>query len=223
MSQAECGHRSCLARDTSCAFDGRDQGSHRRGTAHDDAEGCHHWSTLRALSGCTRRETLDVLSARPDFCHISDASHKSAEEIKALAGDKSTEHVIFTKRKRNTGSQPNHLDSSIQNSFSAILSCLHQTRNLLKCVKTLLSRAVRRHRPAVAQPRAEAREDQSRRLTVHDSRTPLLEHSPRTRSRSLSQRSDVRDAFAHAGMDDTKTAALIGDGQAFGKKHAACP
>ena len=30
-----------------------------------------HWSTLRAQRGCTRRETLDVLSARPDFCHIS--------------------------------------------------------------------------------------------------------------------------------------------------------
>ena len=32
----------CLpARDTSCAFDGRDQGSHQRGTVHEDAEGCH--------------------------------------------------------------------------------------------------------------------------------------------------------------------------------------
>ena len=60
-----------------------------------------HWSTLRAQRGCRRRETLDVLSARPDFCHISDASHKSAEDVKALAGDKSTEHVIFIKRKRN--------------------------------------------------------------------------------------------------------------------------
>ena len=29
------------ARDTSCAFDGRDQGSDERGIAHEDAERCH--------------------------------------------------------------------------------------------------------------------------------------------------------------------------------------
>ena len=41
MSQAECGLRSCLALDTSCTFDGRDQGSDQGRIAHDDAERCH--------------------------------------------------------------------------------------------------------------------------------------------------------------------------------------
>ena len=31
-----------------------------------------------------------------------------------------------------------------------------------------------------------------------------------------------RDAFAHEDVDDTETAALIGDGHAFGKRHGAC-
>ena len=44
-----------------------------------------------------------------------------------------------------------------------------------------------------------------------------------TRSRSLSQLLDVRDAFVHEDVDDTETAALIGDSHAFGKKHDACP
>ena len=43
----------------------------------------------------------------------------------------------------------------------------------------------------------------------------------KTRSLSLSQRLDVRNAFAHEEMDDTETVALIGDGHAFGKKIGA--
>ena len=65
---------------------------------------------------CTRRETLEVLSARPDFRHVSDAPLKNAEETKAPVGHKSTKRVIFTKRKRDAGRQSNHLDSCTQNS-----------------------------------------------------------------------------------------------------------
>ena len=63
MSQGECGHRSCLARDTSCAFDGRDQGSHQRGTAHDDAEGCHTGQRCPPREGA-RDERHLMFSAR---------------------------------------------------------------------------------------------------------------------------------------------------------------
>ena len=75
---------------------------------------------------------------------------------------------------------------------------------------------------------AEARsdgEDRNRRSTVHDSRTHLLE--PRTHREPdqdpSPSGSDVRDAFAHGDVDDTKKPALIGDGHVFGKKHVACP
>ena len=34
---------------------------------------------------------------------------------------------------------------------------------------------------------------------------------------------DVREAFARRGLDDTKTAAVIGRGYAFRKMHSACP
>merc|ERR1712107_593750 len=44
-------------------------------------------------------EMLEVLSARPDFCYLSDVPPKNAEEVKALVGDKFTKRVIFTKKK----------------------------------------------------------------------------------------------------------------------------
>ena len=44
-------------------------------------------------------EMLEVLSARPDFCHFSKVPRKNAEESKALVGDKFMKRVIFTKRK----------------------------------------------------------------------------------------------------------------------------
>ena len=47
------------ARDTSCAFDARDQGVHQRGIAH------------------------EVLIARTDFCFLSDAPPEHAEECHA--------------------------------------------------------------------------------------------------------------------------------------------
>ena len=59
-------------------------GSHQRGIAQEDAEGCH--TDQRCAP--TRRETHEVLSTRPDFCHISDAPHTSAGEVKrSLATD----------------------------------------------------------------------------------------------------------------------------------------
>ena len=42
---------------------------------------------------------LEVLSARPVFCYLSDVPPKNAGEVKALVGDKFTKRVIFTKRK----------------------------------------------------------------------------------------------------------------------------
>ena len=44
-------------------------------------------------------EMLEVLSARTNFCHVSDAPSKSAEEDKALAGDRLMKRVGFTMKK----------------------------------------------------------------------------------------------------------------------------
>ena len=74
MSQAECGHRSCLARDTSCAFDGRDQGSHQRGTAHDDAEGCHTGQRCAPREGARDEKHL-MFSARDQTSVTSPMRH----------------------------------------------------------------------------------------------------------------------------------------------------
>ena len=94
---------------------------------------------------------------------------------------------------------------------------------------------VHRPQPAVVQPQpkrgatVKIETDVSQSTTVgplySNTEQPARQRSDdkRTRFRSLSQRSDVHDAFLHSDMADTKTAALIGDGHAFGKKHAASP
>ena len=60
---------------------------------------------------------------------------------------------------------------------------------------------------------------QDTRLTVHSNpEKPARQRSDDTRA----QRSDAHDAFALESTDDMETAALIGDGHAFGKMRGAC-
>ena len=164
MSQAECGLRSCLALDTSCAFDGRDQGSDQPGIAHDDAERCHAESTLRAQRGCTGRQTLEVLSARPDIRHVSDAPPKNAEETKAPVGHKSTKRVIFTKRKRDAGRQSNHLDSCAQHSSPNADSSIEEKLTVCKFKKQSTKRGMQSQDspPQVVLPLAQQHRPDSR-------------------------------------------------------------
>ena len=80
-------HLTCLWRQrtrtpsTKCAFDVRDQGFHWQGTAHEDAEECHADQHGMPRGGVRGRE-LEVLSARTDFCYLSDAPARDNADLK---------------------------------------------------------------------------------------------------------------------------------------------
>ena len=70
--------RLCLqAHVTPCAFDGRDQGSHQRGTVHEDAEGCHTCQRCAPREGARDERHLS-LSARDQTSVTSPMRHPRA-------------------------------------------------------------------------------------------------------------------------------------------------
>ena len=80
-------------------------------SAHEDAERCH--ADQRGVSGGLHEaEMLEVLSARTDFCYISEVLHRNAETAESS-------RFACTEK------------------LSVTLSCPHQTRSLLKWMKTL--------------------------------------------------------------------------------------
>ena len=137
------------ARDTSCAFDGRDQGSDQRGIAHDDAERCH------ADQRCAPREGARGADSR----HVSDAPPKNAEETKGARRPQVHEarHPHQEEERRRQTIESSRFVYTAQ--FSAILSCRHQTWTVkLRRSSPSTSSASSqrregcRHPPAVVQP-----------------------------------------------------------------------